>query len=205
MMISRFTTESFSERSPGQVIEAARPVAASVYSTLLLVLLLTAWGVLAGPAVAQPLRDGLSVTYKSPPAPQLVLEGLDGKIYDLVDYRGRIVVVNFWATWCPPCIEEMPTLQRMWEKLSPSGLELLAVNVGEARENITTFLSRFEPRLTFPILRDTTGETFASWRVRGLPTTYVIDKQGRIIYEAQGGRNMDSEHIQGLLKALIDK
>jgi thiol-disulfide isomerase/thioredoxin len=187
------------------VRHSTEAIAASSRRTFSLILLLGAWGVPIGPVVAQPLSDGLSVTYKSPPAPRLALQGLDEKTYDLADYRGRVVVVNFWATWCPPCIEEMPTLQRMWEKLSPSGLELFAVNLGEKRETITAFLVRFEPQLTFPILLDQTGEAFEAWRIRGLPKTYVIGKQGRVIYEAEGGRDMDSEHIRGLLKALIDK
>ena len=142
--------------------------------------------------------------HRSPPAPPLVLAGVDGKIYDLADYRGRVVVINFWATWCPPCIAEMPALQRMREKLGPRGLEVLAINAGEAPQDIKAFLAGFEPRLTFPVLRDPTGETFESWRIRGLPKTYVVGKQGRIIYEAEGGRDMDSEHIRGLLQALID-
>jgi thiol-disulfide isomerase/thioredoxin len=172
--------------------------------TLSLVVLLVASS-FSVPAVAQPLADGLGVAYKSPPAPPLALEGLDGESYDLADYRERVVVINFWATWCPPCIAEMPAIQSMWEKLNPAGLEVLAVNAGESSSDITAFLSRFEPRLTFPILLDPSGMAFEGWRVRGLPKTYVVGKQGRIIYEAEGGRGMDSEHIRGLLQGLIDR
>ena len=151
------------------------------------------------------LRDGLGVAYGSPAASALDLQGLDGKQYRLEDLRGRVVEVNYWATWCPPCIEEMPAIQRMYDLLGPSGLEVLAVNAGEREETIVRFLAEFEPALTFPILIDKTSDTFKAWGVRGLPVTFVIDKEGKIIYSAEGGRQMDSDHILGRLRLLINE
>lgn len=151
------------------------------------------------------LRDGLGVAYGSPPAPALELKGIDGKHYDLKDFHGRVVVVNYWATWCLPCIEEMPAIQRMWDKLSPAGLEVLAVNAGEREETIQKFLDTFNPALRFPILIDKTSEAFEAWGVRGLPVTFVVGKGGRIIYSAEGGRKMDSDHILERLRRLIEE
>ena len=88
------------------------------------------------------------------------------------------MVVNFWATWCPPCIEELPSIQRLWEDTRGAGLEVLAVNVGEPTERIDAFLRRFEPRLDFPVLLDPDGKAFQVWGIRGLPKTFVVDKQG---------------------------
>ncbi len=151
------------------------------------------------------LRDGLGVAYGSPPAPALELQGLDGKHYRLKDFRGRVVVINYWATWCLPCIEEMPAIQRMWEQLNPAELEVLAVNAGEREETIERFLGEFEPALRFPILIDKTSETFEAWGVMGLPATFVVDKEGDIIYSAEGGRQMDSDHVLELLRRLIEE
>ena len=97
-------------------------------------------------AATDALRDGLTVVYKSPAAPRLRLQSLAARQYDLSQMKGRVVVVNFWATWCPPCIEELPTIQDLWDDTHGSGLEVLAVNVGESAETIETFLRGFTPR-----------------------------------------------------------
>ena len=151
------------------------------------------------------LADGFSVSYKSPAAPPLYLAALDGTQYQLYTMKGRVVVVNFWATWCPPCIEELPTMEKLWNDTRGIGLDVLAVNVGEPAERIQAFLDWFTHQLTFPILLDAQGEAFQAWGVRGLPKTFVINKRGQIIYEAEGGRDMNSLHIRERLQALIDE
>ncbi len=151
------------------------------------------------------LHGGFSVAYKSPAAPHLRLKSVDGREFDLSTLKGRVVVVNFWATWCPPCIEEMPTIQNLWDDTHGNGLDVLAVNVGEPVDVIQAFLDDFEPKLTFPILLDSHGEAFQTWKVRGLPKSFVVNKRGQIIYEAEGGRDMNSEHIRGRLQALMDE
>jgi thiol-disulfide isomerase/thioredoxin len=171
---------------------------------LLRTLLLTVLAVAASPAPAEPgLSENLTPVSGSPPAPVLALEAVDGARYDLTDLRGRVVLVNFWATWCPPCVAEMPAIERLYENLGPRGLEVLAVNTGEPQDAIEAFTARFEPSLTFPLLLDLDGQAFEHWSLRGLPKSYVVDKQGRLAYEAEGARDMDSTHIRGLLEGLL--
>ena len=154
------------------------------------------------PAAGQELRDGLSVAYGNPPAPPLALEDIDGRTHRLADLLGRVVVINFWATWCPPCVAEMPALQRMYAALRGDGVAVLAVNAGESADAIRSFAQDFEVELGFPLLQDPDGHAFAQWRVRGLPHTFVVDRSGRLAYSAEGARQMDSPHIVGRLRAL---
>lgn len=160
---------------------------------------------LSAPAQGQTLRDGLSVAYGNPPAPPLLLNDLHGREHRLSELRGRVVVLNFWATWCPPCIAEMPAIQRMYDALRQEGLDVLAVNAGESAEEIRRFLEDFDPPLTFPVLLDRDGETFAQWRVRGLPQTFVVDASGNLAYSAEGARQLDSTHIMERLRELTAK
>ena len=158
---------------------------------------------LCAPGGAQELRDGLSVAYGKPPAPRLVLDDVEGREHRLSGLEGQVVVVNFWATWCPPCIAEMPAIQRMYDLLGDEGIAVLAVNVGESAEWIRRFTREFDVALSFPLLLDPGGEATLAWEVRGLPQTFVIDKAGQVAYSAQGARRMDSAHIIGRLRALL--
>lgn len=124
---------------------------------------------LACQAATLALGDGFSVSYESPPAPELRLKSLDGPEYDLSTMRGRVVVVNFRATWCPPCIEELPTMQRLSQATRTNALDVAPVNVGENAGRIRAFLEGFQPKPTFTILLDSDGEAYQTWGVRGLP------------------------------------
>lgn len=134
-----------------------------------------------------------------PLAPDFTLRDADGEIYRLSALRGQPVIVNFWATWCPPCREEMPSMQRAWESLQSQGVMLLAINVGENADTIFQFTGNTQ--LDFPILLDEDGTTSGAWPMKGLPTTFVIDPQGRIVYSAIGGREWDDPK---LLQPVLD-
>lgn len=138
-----------------------------------------------------------------PPARDFDLRDLDGKRHRLSDYRGKVVIINFWATWCPPCRREMPSMQRAWERLESRGVLLLAINVGQREEQVWSFAS--EAQLTFPILLDDSGQTTSSWPVIGLPTTYVIDPQGRMVYRAVGDREWDDPVLLAPVLALVNQ
>ena len=160
---------------------------------------------IAYPANAQSdlFSVGLSAVYGSPAAPALALRDLDGNIQRLADQSGKVVVINFWATWCPPCRAEMPTMQRAYNVLDRDRFEIFAVNIGEEDTAIREYIAEIDPALTFPILRSE-PDTMELWNVKGLPTTFFVDKQGRMIYVAMGGRDLDSEHITERIQALMD-
>lgn len=116
--------------------------------------------------------------------PPLALKTPSGGTLDLASLRGKVVLVNFWATWCAPCVEEMPALARLREKLAPRGFEVLAVNQGEMPERVKEFMGR--ARLDLPVLMDRSKEASRAWKVRALPTTFLVDPQGRIRLFAEG-------------------
>ena len=136
------------------------------------------------------------------PAPEFSLEVYDGDgaMKTLEDYRGMPVIVNFWATWCPPCREELPAMNRAWEKIKDDGMMMIGVNVGEDEETIFPFLANYP--VEFPILLDRSGGIIKVWPVKGLPTTFVLDPMGRIVYRAIGGREWDDESLLDQVRAL---
>lgn len=133
-------------------------------------------------------------------APAFVLRGEDGKTYRLTDYRGKVVVLNFWATWCPPCRYEMPSMERAFKKVQDEDIVLLAINVGESEDEIFEFTGRYP--VTFPLLLDRDGTVIRRYRVVGLPTTFVIDPRGRLTHRAVGGREWDDEKLLAELRRL---
>ena len=148
-----------------------------------------------------PLTHGLTVIAQPQPAPALILADMDGKMHDLSDLKGKVVVVNFWATWCPPCRREMPSLERLKQRLQSRGLAVLAVDVGEDADTVFAFTGQLEPAPTFPLLLDRDSQAMQRWKVKGLPTTFVIDQQGRVIFRAIGGREFDNPAMIAALLA----
>jgi thiol-disulfide isomerase/thioredoxin len=112
------------------------------------------------------------------PTPPLAVTDLDGRPHALTDYRGKVVLVNFWATWCAPCREELPSLERLRDALRGRPFEVLAVNVNEGESRVRRFLAEVPLRL--PVLLDRDGDAQRAWRVRGLPATFLLDAEGSI-------------------------
>ena len=117
-------------------------------------------------------------------APALALQDLGGAQHSLERYRGKVVLVNFWATWCEPCRAEMPSMDKLRKSLDGRPFEVLAVNLAEPRSRIEKFLDQMP--LGFPILLDRDGSTAKSWRARVLPASFLIGRDGRIRYVAYG-------------------
>src|SRR5688572_31446998 len=119
---------------------------------------------LAAPAAAQPLKPS------SGAAPALKLADLEGRRHDLAAYRGKVVLVNFWATWCEPCRDEMPSIERLRESLKGKPFEVLAVNVGEPASRIERFLEKLP--MSFTLLLDRDTKTAKAWKARILPASF---------------------------------
>ncbi len=153
-----------------------------------------AWGATAG---AQ--GKGIAAIAGMLSAPPLRLLDADDKPVDLAQYRGRVVLVNFWATWCPPCRKEFPSLGRVRKLFKSTEFEVLAVNVGEDPDTAFSFAGFTE----FPVLFDRDSKAMQNWSVRGLPTTFLVDRQGRLVFRATGGREFDDAEIVATIKQLL--
>jgi peroxiredoxin len=134
-------------------------------------------------------------------APDFTLKGEDRKTYRLSAYRGKVVVLNFWATWCPPCRYEMPSMERAHQKVKGEDIVILAVNVGESEDKVFEFTGRYP--VTFPLLLDTEGAIVRKYQVIGLPTTFVVDPRGMVTHRAVGGREWDDEKLLDQLRQLL--
>ena len=152
------------------------------------------------PAAAQQSGRGLTSLPDRPMAPNFELTDGEGKVHRLSEYKGRVLIVNFWATWCPPCRAEMPSMQRAWETLQGEGVMMLAINVGEDEDTIFQFTANYP--VEFPLLMDLDSTTIEDWPVRGLPTTFVVDPEGRLVYRAIGGREWDEPELLAKVRAL---
>jgi peroxiredoxin len=117
-------------------------------------------------------------------APDFELRDLDGRAFKLSDYRGQVVLINFWATWCGYCRAEFPEIQESYERNQQKGLVVLAVNVQDRRESVEAYAQ--ELGLTFPILLDPLGRASGSYKARGLPTSYFVDQEGLIVRRRVG-------------------
>ena len=158
---------------------------------------------LYGTAEQPPLSH--TMTALSPPqkAADFTLPDMDGEAHTLSDYRGKVVMINFWATWCPPCRREMPSLERLYGKLKDQGFTVIAINQFEDPDLVFEFTGRLSLAPTFPILFDRDSSVAEQFGVKGLPTTYLLDKDGRIRYRAIGGREFDHAEIEQMIKALM--
>lgn len=137
---------------------------------------------------------------EKPPAPNFKLADINGEFKTLDDYLGNPVVINFWATWCPPCIAELPSLNRAQERLKEDGVKFIAININEDLVTIQSFL-RDHP-IEFDVLRDESSAQLANWNMTGLPTTFILDSKGRVAYQALGDREWDNDSIIEKIKKL---
>jgi peroxiredoxin len=126
---------------------------------------------------------------------------LDGKTVRLSEYRGRAVFLNFWATWCPPCREEMPSMEKLYRRFHGRGLEFLALDIQESHRAVSDFMSK--NKLTFPVGLDSSGRIGGNYGIQGIPTTFIIDRDGMIIAAAVGGRRWDTEAVYAAFEALL--
>ena len=151
-------------------------------------------------------RSGLDITLKpfvSEMQPlAIMLRNADGELFKRDDFRGRVTLVNFWASWCGPCVEEIPALNRLRERMEGKPFELISINYAEKSEQIRDFLEMV--RVDFPVLLDEDGSYSAKWNVLVYPATFVIATDGNIAYGVNGAIEWDSDEIIDKLEALMD-
>ncbi len=149
------------------------------------------------------LSHNLTPVTKIIAASDFELLNMDEEKRKLSDYRGKVVLLNFWATWCPPCIREMPSMERLHQQINADDFSVIAINQMEDGDQVFAFTGQLEIDPTFEILFDSRSEVSQAYAVRGLPTTYLIDKQGNIRYRAVGGREFNHPEVVKIINGLI--
>jgi thiol-disulfide isomerase/thioredoxin len=132
--------------------------------------------------------------------PPFELKDLEGRAHKLDAYRGKVVVLNFWATWCEPCKDEMPSLNRLRKSLEGQPVAMFAVNYGENEGRISAFLGKVP--IDFPVLVDPGSNVAKSWKVRLMPSTFILGPDGRVRYGFAGERDWADEAIRAQILAL---
>jgi peroxiredoxin len=137
------------------------------------------------------------------PTPALELEDMTGQTHRLADYRGKVVLVNFWATWCEPCRAEMPSIDGLRSALDGKPFQVLAVNLAEPVSRIEKFMGMMP--LHFPLLRDRDGAVAKAWRARLLPASFLIGRDGRVRYVAYGELDWTSAPVRQRVEQLLSE
>jgi peroxiredoxin len=158
-------------------------------------------------AERQQPKLGYMLTAISKPvaAPDFTLEDLDAKKISLKDYRGKVILINFWATWCPPCRREMPSMERLHQYFKGKDFIVLAVNQMESVDQVFAYTGELEVDPTFTILFDKDSAVSRAYSVLGLPTTYLIDKKGNMRFRAIGGREFDHPEVEKQILQLMQE
>jgi len=149
-------------------------------------------------AAAQQLRP-----WSGGATPPLALQDLDGRSHRLEDYRGKVVLVNFWATWCDPCRAEMPAMNKLRASLAGRPFAVLAVNLAESESRIRRFMEQVP--LDFPVLLDRDSGAAKAWKARVLPVSFVLDAGGRIRYSALGEIDWAQDGVRKTILALMPR
>ena len=171
------------------------PAAASIGLALALAIRATVQG-------ADPFQEMQLIRPTQPtPAPDFTVPGLTGKPLSLRDFRGAVVLLNFWATWCPPCKQEMPSMERLYQRYKDRKLTLLAISIDfEGARAVAPFVRNL--KLTFPIGLDPKMEVAERHTVRALPASFVIDQNGTAVGIAIGPRDWDSAAAHAVIDTL---
>ena len=182
-----------------------KPVSKAAFSTLSQVraIVLSVVGVvLSNPVQASDAAMALIPASERKPAPSFTLANLQGEPVTLLEYKGRVVLLNFWATWCLPCRQEMPGMQSVWQTYQAQGLTVLAVSIDTvAPERIAKFVKKLQ--LSFPILLDAEDQASSLYRVSGLPASFLLDRDGRVASVITGSREWSNAESLTVIEQLL--
>ena len=172
------------------------------YIALLLGILLPA-GLIHAQLPVPELNHQLTKLATPVAVPDFTLEDMDGESYTLSDYRGKVVMVNFWATWCPPCRRELPSMETLYQAFKDDSFTILAINQWESPDHVFAYMGQLEVFPSFPIIFDRDSAVSQTFGVKGLPTTVLIDKRGRVVYRAVGGRDFNHPEVRAIIRKLL--
>jgi thiol-disulfide isomerase/thioredoxin len=145
-----------------------------------------------------------SYTKVGAPMPQFTVTTLDGKRFDVAGLKGKVIIVNLWATWCGPCKEEMPRLEKeVWKNANPSDLAMIAIAREETNEKIAAF--RKENSYTFPMAEDPNRRIFNLFASAGIPRTYIVGRDGKILFQSLGYTAPEFDNFKTILEAELKK
>jgi cytochrome c biogenesis protein CcmG, thiol:disulfide interchange protein DsbE len=158
-----------------------------------------------GTALAVKIRPQIDLVGVGSTAPAFRAKDLaTGRVVTLADYRGKVLLVNVWATWCAPCRVEMPSMERLYRRLGGPDFRVLAVSIDEDGDSVVTAFAR-EMGVTFDILHDRTGAIKPAYQATGVPESWVINRDGVIIKKVVGPSEWDAPVNEGLIRRLIDE
>jgi thiol-disulfide isomerase/thioredoxin len=146
-------------------------------------------------------RGGLPLAREKRPVVDFSLKLVDGGTVTLSSLKGKVVFLNFWATWCPPCREEMPSMEILYRRFRNQGLELLAVDLMENSKTVSAFLAN--NRLSFPAALDSNGRVGSYYGIQAIPATFIVDRDGKIILYTAGGRNWNTPAVIAAFEELL--
>lgn len=150
------------------------------------------------------LLEAMGMTKVSGPrAPDFTLPSIDGTQVSLQQYQGKVIFLNFWATWCIPCREEMPALEKLHQAYQEQDLVVLAIDHKESPQQVKAFFAKHG--LSFPSVIDATGDIFRAYSVAGMPTTYLIGRDGNMLARGIGGRDWTTAEAHALIRDLTQK
>ena len=177
-----------------------------VKTMTLIFLLIVAFGIVV---LLQTKDDSMNLTGQArlgrgAQAPDFNLPGLDGKMVRLADQRGKVVFLNIWATWCPPCVDEMPSMEKLHQQLKDEDFEILAVSIDkQGAEAVLPFMKKHN--LSFTALIDAEGSLKYEYQTTGVPETFIIDRNGVIVEKVIGPRDWAAPDVIGYFRKLIQK
>lgn len=149
------------------------------------------------------MNAGLQIYQGKIDKPYLDFKDLDNFNHSLKNHRDEVLLLNFWATWCPPCVKELPSLNRLQRNINSDNFNILAINIGEETETVKKFLKPMN--IEFPVLTDPQGLSVKPWKLVAFPSSFVIDKQGKIRYGLFGGIEWDNPEVLNIIQSLLNE